>query len=234
MIGTGRVLGLVTARGGSKRVPSKNLRSVGGFPLIRWSIAAAERSRTVDRIVVSTDDHDIATVAKNSGAAVPFLRPDELSTDSASSLDVVEHAILTLREHGDSFDYVVLLQPTSPLRTATHIDGAAQLLAEKNAKSVVSVCSLEHPIEWTGVLPDDLGMSNFFDIKSCADNTSETAKRYRLNGAIFLISVADFLESRSFYFGSDTFAFVMDQEYSLDIDTEYDITIADMILSNGG
>ncbi len=147
MIAGKRVLGLITARGGSKGLPGKNIRPLCGKPLIAWTIDAARAAKTLDAVVVSTDSEDIAAVARAHGAEVPFLRPEALASDGASSIDVVEHAVKFLAAAGRSFDLLVLLEPTSPLREASDIDeGLAQMIAQ-NADSTVSVCraETEHP-----------------------------------------------------------------------------------------
>ena len=139
------VLAVIPARGGSKRLPRKNCLLLQGKPLIVYSIEAAKESVYIDEVVVSTDDEEIASLARQAGASVPFLRPAELSTDEASSVDVVAHALNYYQVNEKKlFDYVVLLQPTSPLRTAAHINQALELLKEKKADAIVSVCEAEH------------------------------------------------------------------------------------------
>jgi len=147
MIGTQRVLGLVTARGGSKGLPGKNIKNLCGKPLIAWTIDAAMKSRYLDAVIVSTDSEEIADVARASGASVPFLRPAELSSDQASSVDVVEHALNYLKSQKLHFDLLVLLEPTSPLRDTGDIDTGIERLVESGADSIVSVCraETEHP-----------------------------------------------------------------------------------------
>ena len=145
MIGGQSVLGLIPARGGSKGVPGKNLRTVGGKPLIAWTVSAAHRAKTLDRVILSTDDAEIAEVARAYDCDVPFMRPAELATDDAAMLDVVRHAIRSLEE---TYDYVVLLQPTSPLRTAGDIDAAVELCHGDQAATCVSVCEPEKSPFW--------------------------------------------------------------------------------------
>jgi CMP-N-acetylneuraminic acid synthetase len=115
-------LALIPARSGSVRLPRKNLRDLNGRPLIAWSIEAALKSKYIDRVVVSTDDSEIAETSKRFGADVPFLRPPELATKDAKSIDVVIHALRHLESQLETFDYLILLQPTSPMRTAGHVD----------------------------------------------------------------------------------------------------------------
>jgi len=126
-----RFLGLIPARGGSKRVPRKNLSSVAGKPLLAWTIEAAQSAQRLDRVVLSTDDDEIAGLGSKLGVEVPFRRPPELASDTAAGSDVTVHAVRSLAERGDTFDYVVVLQPTSPLRVAADIDAAIELLLTK-------------------------------------------------------------------------------------------------------
>lgn len=134
-----KVLGLITARGGSKGLPGKNIRPLRGKPLIAWSIEAAKSCTSLDALVVSTDSEEIAAVARHYGAEAPFLRPSELAGDTATSVDVIEHAINFLRERGEEYGYVVLIEPTSPLREPHDIDLALRQMSEAGADSVVSV-----------------------------------------------------------------------------------------------
>lgn len=137
-----RVLGLIPARGGSKGVPRKNLADVGGRPLIAFSIETGMAAAQIDRLVVSTDDNEIAEVARGLGADVPFMRPTDLADDVAPMLGVAQHALQTLAADGDMFDAVCLLQPTSPLRSSELIDDCISLLESKEATSVVTVRSI--------------------------------------------------------------------------------------------
>jgi len=133
------ILGLIPARGGSKGVPRKNIRELAGIPLIAHSIQAARDATAIDSVVVSTDDEEIAEVADSHGARVPFMRPSELAMDKAPTAPVITHALETLHDAGEEHDAFVLLQPTSPLRTVTHIDEAYSLYEESDADPVISV-----------------------------------------------------------------------------------------------
>lgn len=147
MINGQQVLGLIAARGGSKGLPGKNIRNLCGKPLIAWSIDTAKQSAYLDRLVVTTDSKEIADVAMHYGAEVPFLRPTELATDSATSFAAIDHMISELEKAGNSFDIVVLIEPTSPLREAADIDQALEQMLVSDADSIVSVCLAEtiHP-----------------------------------------------------------------------------------------
>ena len=230
MIGNKKLLALVTARGGSKRLPGKNILDLAGKPLIAWSIEAGLNSKYVDRVVVTTDDDEIAKVSTKYGADVPFMRPEELASDTASSIDVVRHAITKLEESGDSYDYLMLLQPTSPLRLAHHIDEAVGLLIEKNADSIVGVCEIEHPVEWSNTLPCDNSMNDFIPDSIQGKRSQDFPTRYRINGAIYLVEIQNALAENSLFLKNNVYATVMDRESSLDIDVEYDFSMAKCIL----
>jgi len=150
MIDNRKIICIIPARGGSKGLSRKNIRSFCGKPLIAWPIAAALGSRYVDRVVVSTDDEEIAAVAHTYGADVPFLRPAELANDTASSFAVIEHTLNFLRERREQYDYLLLLEPTSPATESSDIDSAVETLAasRENADSIVGVAKLEglHPV----------------------------------------------------------------------------------------
>ena len=162
MIGQQRLLAIIPARGGSKRLPRKNILDLAGKPLIAWTIEAALNSKYIDRIVVSTDDQEIANISIKYGAEVPFLRPKSLATDDASSIDTVINVLGEVEIINQHYEYIVLLQPTSPLRTEIDIDKAIELLEKKSADSVISVCEVDHPSHWINTLPDDGNMQLFF------------------------------------------------------------------------
>lgn len=225
------VLAVIPARGGSKRLPRKNCLLLHGKPLITYSIEAAKKSSYIDEVMVSTDDEEIVNIARQVGASVPFLRPAELSADESSSVDVVAHALDYYQvNEKNSFEYVVLLQPTSPLRTATHIDQAFQLLKEKKADAIVSVCETEHSPLWTNQLPTDGSMVNFLSEDVLGKRSQELPKYYRLNGAIYICNRQRFLQERTFLVTSDVYAYVMAQEVSVDIDTEFDFLLSETVL----
>ncbi|MBC8555357.1 MAG: acylneuraminate cytidylyltransferase family protein, partial [Candidatus Brocadiales bacterium] len=144
MINNKRILAIIPARGGSKRLPRKNILDLAGKPPIAWSIEAALGSKYIDRVIVSTDDEEIAGISRKYGADVPFMRPNKLATDESSSVDVVLHVINTLKEKGRESEYIMLLQPTSPLRTMENIDEAVELLQSSSSDAVISVCEAEH------------------------------------------------------------------------------------------
>ena len=232
MIGSGRLLALIAARGGSKRLPRKNVLNLAGKPLIAWSIEAGLRSKYVDRVIVSTDDEEIAEMSRYYGADVPFIRPMELSNDMASSTDVIRHSIRTLKKKEDHYEYLLLLQPTSPLRTEHHIDEAVKLLIEKDADGVIGVTEIEHPIEWTNKLPENLSMDGFISEENQGKPYQDFPQRYRINGAIYLYKVSDIMVEDGTFFKEGSYAYKMDQVDSIDIDTQEDFLIAEALIEH--
>ncbi|TQP19753.1 acylneuraminate cytidylyltransferase family protein [Vibrio cholerae] len=225
MINGKRVIAIIPARGGSKRLPRKNVLSLAGKPLIGWSIEAAQQSKYIDEIFVSTDDQEISDVAFQFGVNVPELRPIELATDTASSTDVL---IYTLRKFGQQSNIIVSLQPTSPLRTAKHIDEALALFITKGAFSVVSVTPCEHPPQWTNILPEDGSMKDFIQCNN--KRSQDLGEYYRLNGAIYIYDVQALLNSGTILYRDDTYAYKMSNKYSVDIDNEFDFELAEYII----
>ena len=215
-------LALIPARGGSKRLPRKNILDLAGKPLIAWTIEAANNSKYIDHSIVSTDDYEITSVAQQSGAKV-LARPNELADDLTNSLDVVLHAINLQKK---DFDYVILLQPTSPLRTEQHIDEAIELLFKKHAQAVISVCKTNHSPLWSNTLPEDNSMDHFIRDEVKGKRSQDLPSYYNLNGAIYICSIDRLLEEATFFIKSNIFAYEMDQESSIDIDTIVDFQLA--------
>lgn len=223
------LLGIIPARGGSKGIPRKNIKPLNGKPLINYTIDAALASQVFDRLIVSTEDPEIAEVSRQAGADVPFIRPVELATDEARGRDVLLHAMDWVGRHDKVYDLVMVLQPTSPLRQATDIIGALELLISKNGKAVVSVCEVEHHPWWCNTLPEDLSMKDFLPGKALHTNRQQLPRYYRLNGAIYC-GFWDFVFSNRSWYGNGTYAFVMPRERSVDIDTHIDWELAKILL----
>jgi len=228
-----RVLALVPARGGSKGLPGKNVAPLRGRPLIAWTIAAAAGSAHVDDVVVSTDDDDIARAAADAGAGVPFRRPAALAGDAARMSEVVAHTLSTLATAQSEYGWLLLLQPTSPLRTTTHIDAAFARLAQSGGSAVVSVCEAEHSPLWMHELPPDGNMGAFSLSSATLANRQDLPTFHRLNGAIYLADVG-YWRARSSFLGPPTFAYVMAQEDSIDIDSRLDLDLAELVLARRG
>jgi len=224
-----KVLAIIPARGGSKRLPGKNIMDLNGKPLIAWTIEAAKKSQYIDKLIVSTDDEKISTISKKYGAEVPFIRPKELSSDTANSIDVIFHAINFYKEKSIEFEYILLLQPTSPLRITKDIDNAFKMISN-DTKALVSVCETEHSPLWSNTLPDDLSMKDFIRPKIKNKRSQDLPKYYRLNGAIY-ISKIEYLKENNGFLGKNTKAFIMPQERSVDIDSEVDYEICKIIIN---
>lgn len=225
-----RCLGLVTARRGSKGLPGKNIRVVGGKPLIAWTLEAARNAALLDQVVVSTDDREIAETARRWGADVPFLRPAELARDESPHIDVVLHALAWLDEREEYRpDYVALLQPTSPLRTGEDIDGAVSLAREKNADAVVSVCEThDHPY-LVRRLTADGRLEEFVPCPLAYARRQDLPPAYALNGAIYVNRRETLLASRTLC-PAGALAYPMPVERSLQVDTVWDLRLAEYIL----
>ncbi|PAR30515.1 acylneuraminate cytidylyltransferase family protein [Vibrio metoecus] len=225
-----KILAITPARGGSKRLPSKNIKHLNGKPLIQWTIDAALSVREITRVMVTTDCEVIAEIAKQAGAEVPFLRPPELATDTSSSTDVIRHALDFYRAQDEEFDFVLLLQPTSPIRSADDIRFAIEQLKANAADAVVSVCPCDHSPLWANTLPDDRSMADFIRHEVSQLRSQDLPDYYRINGAIYLTRVDRFYQENSLFLSSNIFAYVMDNESSVDIDHELDFLIAETVL----
>lgn len=228
-----RCLGLITARGGSKGLPGKHLRILGGKPLIVWTIEAALRATGLDRLIVSTDDPQIAAVCHQHGAEVPFLRPAELASDTSPHILTSEHALRWVEAaEGSLPDYCLLLQPTSPLRTASDITESIALCRESHPSAVIGVTPVEHHpahmfcagagLELTPYQSGDMGYKRRQDLPQVL----------AVNGAIYLNRTADLLRDRT-YTPPGALAHVMPPERSVDVDTELDLAIAGLLLERG-
>ncbi len=222
------VLGVITARSGSKGIRDKNIRELNGKPLIAYTIESALQSHYIDEVMVSTDSDVYADIAKKFGAVVPFLRSNRNSEDMSKSVDVLLEVLDEYEKREKYFDNIVMLQPTSPLRTYKNLNEAFDLFYEKNADSVVSVCECEHSPLLSGILPDDWSLFEFIKSENNL-RRQELQKFYRLNGAIYISKVTTLKKLGSFY-GKNSYAYIMKQSESIDIDTELDFEYADFLL----
>lgn len=224
-----RVLALIPARGGSKGVPRKNVRDLGGKPLIAWTIDAARQSAYVDDVVVSSDDAEIIAVAQRYGAQAPFVRPPELASDTADSLSVVRHALTTLP---GPYDLVLLLQPTSPLRNTADIDGALTAYVSAQAKTCVSLCEVDKSPWWMMTLGADGRLQKLLSDQAMPTRRQDAPPVYALNGALYIAPSTSLLAGEGFV-GDDTLPWVMPKERSVDIDTEMDLKFLNFCLAEG-
>lgn len=218
-------LAIIPARGGSKRLPRKNILDLCGKPLISWSIEAALKSKYISKVVVSSDDEEILNISSNFGADI-IKRPYELANDTATTFDTVKHTI----DNFENYDYIVLLQPTSPLRNEKHIDEAIELLEEKQADAIVSVCEMDHSPLWSNTLPKDGNMNNFLRDEVLNKRSQDLEKYYRVNGAIYICKTDKLLENKSFFLKDNIFAYIMDRKSSIDIDEEIDFLFAERVI----
>lgn len=222
-----RNIAIIPARSGSKGVKDKNIRDLAGKPLMSYTIEAALQSDQFDEVMVSTDSERYAEIAREYGANVPFLRSEQTATDTASSWDMVEEVLSKYEALGKSFDTFCLLQPTSPLRNAVDIAAAYELYRNKASFAVVSVCEAEHSPLWCGHLPENQEFTEFIDAESMKQRQAG-GKFYRLNGAIYIVNTRKFREER-FLYQVGSFAYIMTQEKSVDIDNEIDFKLAEIL-----
>lgn len=228
-----KILAVIPARGGSKRLKNKNILELKEKPLIAWSIDEANQSKYIDKVLVSTDSDAIFEVAQKYGAYLPFKRPSHLAKDDTKSIDIVTHAINSLSEVGEEFDEVIILQPTSPLRDVEDIDGAIEHFYKKDAVSVVSVCEVEHSPLWSNTLDENLSMIGFLDEQYNNSRSQDLPMYYRLNGAFYMSSVESVMKNNTFFVDEKFYAYLMSQEHSVDIDTKLDFIIAQAIMEEG-
>lgn len=222
-----RVLGIIPARGGSKGVPRKNIREVAGKPLIAYSIMAAQSSRLLTRCIVSTDDTETAEISAALGCEV-MDRPAELAQDDTPTVSVVKHIFERLESEDELFDYGLVLQPTSPLRTGLDIDSALQALFQSDADSIVSVYQVSdhHPARMYKL---NNGLLTPLDEKFASARRQELPPIYHRNGAIYAFRRS--LLDKNTLLGDRILPYIMEEDRSLNIDTEYDLVLADFVLS---
>lgn len=218
-------LAIIPARGGSKRLPKKNLLDLAGKPLVTWSIEAGLKSKYIDKVIVTSDYDEILDMSKKYGADT-IKRPYELANDTATTFDAIKHTINKLPK----YDYIVLLQPTSPLRNSKNIDEAIELLQNKNTDAIISVCEMEHSPLWTNTLPKDKSMKFFLNNEILNKRSQDLEKYYKLNGAIYICKTDILLKEETFFIKDNVYAYVMDEKKSVDIDEDIDFQLAQVIL----
>lgn len=216
-------IAVITARSGSKGLKDKNIKMLCGKPLIAYSIEAALKSGCFECVHVSTDSEEYARIAMEYGAEVPFLRSQELSTDTSSTWDVLRDVLKQYRHVGKNFERMMLLQPTSPLRDEADIRQAFSTMEEKQAKSVVAVCEMEHSPLWSNVLPENGNMNGFMS-KSNNVLRQQLPVYYRVNGAVYLVDAEYFMGGGELY-GPESYAYIMPKEKSVDIDDNFDFLL---------
>ena len=218
-----KVLGLIPARGGSKGIPKKNIKSFLGKPLINWTIEQALSTKLISKVFVSTDNQEIANISKEAGAEVPFLRPRRLASDTSPTIDCILHAL----DNFEEFDEVIILQPTCPLRSLEDIENVFNLREKQKEESIVSISlSSKHP-SWTYFL-DKSNKIIQFDSTRNYTRRQDFPKTYFLNGAIYLCS-REFAFREKSLINKNTIGYTMPQERSIDIDSEIDFKIAEFL-----
>ncbi|NMW17452.1 MAG: acylneuraminate cytidylyltransferase family protein [Chlorobiaceae bacterium] len=225
-----KILALILARGGSKRLPGKNIRLLGGKPLIVWSIDVAKDIPDICNILVSTDDKEIESVCKDAGAIIPWLRPAELATDTASSVDAALHALDWYQAEFCPIDGLLLLQPTSPFRSRETVLGGIELFKNNSRYSIVGVSQTHtHPM-WTFKMEGGF-LVPFINKNGLQIRSQDLPKAYVVNGGFYLISPDNLKKNKSF-FGDKTIPLVIEsQKEFLDIDTEFDFQFAEFLIN---
>ena len=227
-----RNIAIIPARSGSKGLPDKNIRLVNGKPLLAYTIEAALDSGCFDTVHVSTDSERYAEIAREFGADVPFLRSAELATDTASTWDAVREVLARYAELGRKFDTMMLMQPTTPLRTGEDVKAAYALLREKQAKSVIAVCEVDHSPLWCDTIPDSGSMQGFGRKDLAWVNRQDLRPYYRVNGAIYLLSVVGIsIPPDDDIYEDNCYALFMDRKKSVDIDSEDDLALVEFLLA---
>ena len=223
-----RILGLITARGGSKSIPRKNIKEVCGKPLIAYTIESAKKSKLLTRFYVDTDDKEIADISKKFGSDIPYMRPDELAQDESTSLDVAKHALWWLKEnYNEEYDYLMFLQPTGPLRTAEDIDNCIKKAIDTGADSVMSMKEFpDFGLEKVKIIKDDTICPVLVDEGTHSKQRQDQKQTYyRRNAQIFLTKTEYIMKND--LFGIISRPYVMPQERSLDINDPVDFELAE-------
>ena len=226
-----RVLGIILARGGSKGLPGKNKMMLRGKPLIAWTVQAGLQSVYINDIVVSTDSHEIAEIAQEYGAEVPFIRPENLATDASQSADSISHAIRFLQEQGRKYDYVILLEPTSPMRDNLDIDDAISMLISCGGSALVSVCraSTSHP-SFMFTMESEQKLRPYENIRSVGSLRRQDLSRvFYPDGSLYISSIETFQKEMTFYH-EGTLGFEMPRWKSFEIDDDLDFLLVETIM----
>ena len=216
------MLAIIPARGGSKGLPGKNIKLLGGVPLICHTIKAALDSNLIDRVIVSTENDEIASIAKNCGAEVPFMRSIDLASDTSLAMDSYLQVVdMITKENSKPIESFVALLPTVPLRTSKDIDNAIQIFNDKNANSVISVVEASTPVYWHRSISKEGILENFLPEFNALKNRQELKKTYLPNGAVYVFRT-EVLRSTREYYTSKTYPYIMPKERSADIDDNFD------------
>lgn len=222
-------IAIIPARSGSKGLKDKNIKLLNGKPMIAYTIEAAIKSEQFDKIVVSTDSPEYAEVARKYGASVPFFRNASLSSDVASSWDVVRDVLHHYRTENNYYETITLLQPTSPFREADNIIQAYELYKKMKANAVISVCEIEQSPLWSNTLPEDKSLNNFIPKEVSKLPRQKLPVHYRLNGALYIVSTEYIINKKNIY-DESSYAYIMPEFNSIDIDSLDDFKYAEYLL----
>ena len=228
MINGKKILSVIPARSGSVGLPKKNILRLCNKPLFAWSLESGNSSKYIDRNIISTNDIELIQCAKEYDADIPFIRPDRLATSTATSYEVVFHAITEIDE---SYDIIVLLQPTSPLRLCDDIDIAIEMLENSNSECVISVVMNDHPPDFNFTIDPNSILQYISEKQEVGKRRQDYTETYRPNGAVYALYTESLLRHKTFY-PENTIAYVMPKERSIDIDDEIDFKFAEYLLSN--
>jgi len=231
-----KYLAIIPARGGSKGILKKNIRLLDGKPLIAYTLEAAISSKYIDKIIISTDDPEIVKVGERYGLNSPFLRPKKYAQDSSRSIDVVLHTISWLAKHmAYKPDAVILLQPTSPLRTVDHINNAIRLFNKKKPDTLVSVVEVPHnyaPAKLLEIKNDLLKNLHNQKTEDILKPRQSLPKVYARNGPAILIVNSSYLKKSKAFYDGDTIPFLMSSDVSIDIDNKFDLLLSELIIKH--
>lgn len=228
MIDNKKVLGIIPARGGSKRIPKKNLKAISGKPMILYTIEAAKECKYIDKVIVSTDDEEIAAISMKAGAVVPFRRPEELSGDGARLIDVLLHAVEFYEHKGERYDIIVLLLPSSPLRTGEDIQRSLDFFLKNGERSVVSISAVsEHPV-LVRQFEDKNKLVRLLD-QDTAANRLKGKRFYKVNGAIYINRALEIDEHTNL--DNNELGYVLPKDRGLNIQEPEDVVVADFYVS---
>ncbi|MEY8390530.1 acylneuraminate cytidylyltransferase family protein [Lachnospiraceae bacterium 45-W7] len=220
-----KTIAIIPARSGSKGLKNKNIIDVCGRPLIDYTIKAALSSACFDTVMVSTDSEEYAHISQACGADVPFLRSEFTASDIAGTWDVVREVLINYQNMGQTFAYVAVLQPTSPLRSAADIKGAYNMLRKEGVSNVVSVTNTAHPVQWCFTLDHTLSLKNYADSPYVAMRRQELEPFYQENGAIYIVNAEKIMDKNYNIYKDQCYAFIMPRERSIDIDEEIDLIV---------
>jgi N-acylneuraminate cytidylyltransferase/CMP-N,N'-diacetyllegionaminic acid synthase len=225
------MLAIIPARGGSKGLPGKNLRNLCGLPLICHTIRAALKSNLINKVIISTEDNEIASVAKDCGADVPFMRPHILASDKSMAIDTYLHAVDYIsKKSSKQIESFVVLLPTSPLKTSKDIDEAIKIFNHKNAESVISVVEASIPLFWNKYISVEGTLENYVPEFNTIDNRQGLDTTYIPNGAVYVFRT-EVLRSKRQYYTKKTYPYIMPKERSVDIDDLIDFEWAEYLLN---